>query len=206
MKPTPIHTWELVTTTMSRRGRRRRNQKQLQDQLEGPPREWQPRRGSHQTGNYGQIANGGPRLGSYQVTHSNPNPDRQQPIPPLVHNPTSPQYERPYERPSHSDLRRLKKHLLVCLEQLEEWLSETENGDRMQIREARMDWRPETELLIPQIEGGMQMTWAWGHERPALRVSGEMGHWNTYGGGVGSGKRRAEEMGDEVEDGNEGIR
>jgi len=27
-----------------------------------------------------------------------------------------------------------------------------------------MDWRPEAQVLIPQMDGGMQ--WAWGHERP----------------------------------------
>jgi len=71
-----------------------------------------------------------------------------------------------------------------------------------------MDWRPETEVLIPQIEGKMQMIWAWGHERPASEVNGEMEDWNRCGGEatMGGVKRRAEEMGEEVEHDDEGVR
>lgn len=200
MKTTPIHTWKLYSTTMSRRGRWR-NQQQRQDQTE----KFLPRRGSYQNGDYGEIANGGPRLGSYHVTHPTPNAHRHQPIPPHVHNPPYPQYERLYQRPSYPDLRRLKQHLLVCLKELD-WLLETENGNTN--REFQMDWRPETEVLIPQIEGGIQMIWAWGHERPASEVNGEMEDWNRCGGEatMGGVKRRAEEMGEEVEHDDEGVR
>lgn len=94
--------------------------------------------------------------------------------------------------------------------ELEDWLSKAENGDRIQGGDGQMDWRPENEVLIPQVEGGVQMRWAWGHERPDSRVWGEMEDWNKCGGegggSAGSGERRREEMGKGVEEDDEGVR
>jgi hypothetical protein len=55
---------------------------------------------------------------------------------------------------------RLKQLLLDCLEELEERYLEEARQDWDQ----EMDWRREAEVLIPQMDVGMQ--WAWGHERP----------------------------------------
>jgi hypothetical protein len=55
---------------------------------------------------------------------------------------------------------RLIEYLEKSLRELEEWYPEAETQG------CEMDWKPEVEVLIPQVEGGMQ--WAWGHESPVV--------------------------------------
>lgn len=51
-----------------------------------------------------------------------------------------------------------------------------------------MDWKPEAELVIPQIDGGMQ--WAWGHIRPEDRA------YSGTGTVTGTGTKRRATMED----------
>jgi hypothetical protein len=108
-----------------------------------------------------------PRLGSYLVTtmqrpRTSPNPFLQSPASQAESAP----YDHPYERSSrdYKSFRprstRLKQLLLDCLEELEDWYPE----DKTQNWDQEMDWRHEAQVLIPQMDTGMQ--WAWGHERP----------------------------------------
>ena len=152
---------------MSRKGRWWRNQQRRNE-------EFRPR-GSNQSqhNQNGDKPLKGSRLGSYHVTH----PHQPKHIPPAHDNvPLQREllrHDHPYKRPHTTssttiDFRfrsqqlklRLIEYLEKSLRELEEWYPEAETHD------CEMDWKPEVEVLIPQMDGGMQ--WAWGHERPEV--------------------------------------
>jgi len=150
---------------MSRKGRWRRNQQRQNEEF--APRGFNQ---SHRPRN-GNESPKSPELDSYHVTHAH-KPTPSPPVDKILPPQRQPhRHDHPYERPHITSLtsldfrlrsQQLKQRLVDYLEkslgELEEWYPEAET------QEGQMDWKPEVEVVVPQVDGGMQ--WAWGHERP----------------------------------------